>query len=61
MVPPAFQEAKLIHIKPIRPILPVELYGCETWSLTMRENHRLRVFENKEYLGLRETKLQENG
>jgi hypothetical protein len=23
------------------------LYGCETWSLTLREEHRLRVFENK--------------
>jgi hypothetical protein len=22
------------------------LYGCETWSLTLREGHRLRVFEN---------------
>ena len=28
-------------------ILPVILYGCETWSLTLREEHRLRVFENK--------------
>jgi hypothetical protein len=27
-------------------IFPVVLYGCETWSLTMREEHRLRVFEN---------------
>jgi hypothetical protein len=27
-------------------ILPV-LYGCETWSLTLREEHRLRVFENR--------------
>jgi hypothetical protein len=25
----------------------VILYGCETWSLTLREEHRLRVFENK--------------
>jgi hypothetical protein len=23
------------------------LYGCETWSLTQREEHRLRVFENR--------------
>jgi hypothetical protein len=23
------------------------LYGCETWSLTLREEHRQRVFENK--------------
>jgi hypothetical protein len=27
-------------------ILLVVLYGCETWSLTLREEHRLRVFEN---------------
>ena len=27
-------------------ILPVVLYGCETWSLTLREESRLRVFEN---------------
>jgi hypothetical protein len=26
---------------------PVVLYGCETWSLTLREQHRLRVFENR--------------
>jgi hypothetical protein len=28
-------------------ILPVVLYGYKTWSLTLREEHRLRVFENK--------------
>ncbi|KAJ4427229.1 hypothetical protein ANN_24846 [Periplaneta americana] len=28
-------------------ILPIALYGCETWTLTLREEHRLRVFENK--------------
>jgi hypothetical protein len=28
-------------------ILPVVLYGCETWSLTLREEHRLREFENR--------------
>jgi hypothetical protein len=28
-------------------IFPVILYGCETWSLTLREEHRLRVFENR--------------
>jgi len=28
-------------------ILPVVLYGCETWSLTLREERRLRVFENR--------------
>jgi hypothetical protein len=25
----------------------VVLYGCETWSVTLREEHRLRVFENR--------------
>jgi hypothetical protein len=29
-------------------VLLVVLYGCETWSLTLREEHRLRVFENRE-------------
>jgi hypothetical protein len=28
-------------------ILPVVLYGCETWSLTLRDEHRLRVVENR--------------
>jgi hypothetical protein len=28
-------------------ILPVVLYTCETWSLTLREEHRLRDFENR--------------
>jgi len=28
-------------------ILPVVLYGCKTWSLTLREERRLRVYENR--------------
>ena len=28
-------------------ILPAVLYGCETWSLTLKEERRLRVFENR--------------
>jgi hypothetical protein len=28
-------------------IWPVVLYGCETWSLTLRDEHTLRVFENR--------------
>jgi len=28
-------------------ILPVVLYGCETWSLTLRKERKLRVFENR--------------
>jgi hypothetical protein len=31
----------------VRILLPVVLYGCETWSLTLRREHRLRVFENR--------------
>ena len=31
----------------ITTILPVVLYGCETWSLTLKEERRLRVFENR--------------
>jgi hypothetical protein len=27
-------------------ILPVVLYGCETWSLTLQEERKMRVFEN---------------
>jgi hypothetical protein len=28
--------------------VPVVLYGCETWFLTLREEHRPRAFENRE-------------
>jgi hypothetical protein len=33
-------------------ILPVVLYGCETWSLTLREEYRLRGFENRVLRGI---------
>ena len=40
--------SKNLKIKIYRSIiLPVVLYGCETWSLTLREERRLRVFENR--------------
>ena len=40
--------SKKLKIKIYRTIIfPVVLYGCETWSLTLREERRLRVFENK--------------
>jgi hypothetical protein len=39
-------------------MLPVVLYGCETWSLTFREEHRLKVFENRV---LREVFRREKG
>ena len=38
---------KLLPLKDRTIILLVVLYGCETWSLTLREERRLRVFENK--------------
>jgi hypothetical protein len=28
-------------------MLPAVLYGCEPWSLTLRDEHRLRVFERR--------------
>jgi hypothetical protein len=28
--------------------VPVVLYGCETWSLTLREEHKLRVFDGEQ-------------
>jgi hypothetical protein len=40
-------------------ILPVVLYGCETWSLTLREEHRLRAFENKVLRRIYEPKRDE--
>jgi hypothetical protein len=33
-------------------ILPVVLYGCEIWFLTLKEEHRLRVFENRVVRGI---------
>jgi hypothetical protein len=33
-------------------ILPVMLYGCENWSLTLREEHILRVCENRVLRGI---------
>jgi len=53
----AIQKFKNLDYKTI--ILPVVLYGCETRSLTLREELRLRVFENRvlrRILGLRGTR-----
>ena len=41
------KKLKVNAYKTIIDLLPVVLYGSETWSLTLREEHRLRVFENK--------------
>jgi hypothetical protein len=44
----AFRLSKNIKIKIYRTvILPVVVYGYETWSLTWREERRLRLFENR--------------
>jgi hypothetical protein len=42
-------------------ILPVVLYGSETWSLTLGEEHRLRVFENRVLRKIFEPKREEDG
>ena len=57
--------SKNLKIKIYRAIiLPVVLYGCETWSLTLRKERRLRVFGIGcwgKYLDLRGTRWQGNG
>jgi hypothetical protein len=42
-------------------ILPVVLYGCETWSLTLGEEQRLRVFENRVLRRIFGPKREEDG
>jgi hypothetical protein len=42
-------------------ILAVVLYGCESWSLTLREEHRLRVFENRVLRRIFGPKREEDG
>jgi hypothetical protein len=47
-LPPTASLDPMLHPKIYKTvILPVVLYGCETWSLTLGEEHRLRVFENR--------------
>jgi len=43
--------SKNINIKIYRTVIVV-LYGCETWSLTLREERRLRVLENRVLRGI---------
>jgi hypothetical protein len=42
-------------------ILTVVLYGCETWSLELRKDHRLRVFENRDLISIFGPKTDEAG
>jgi hypothetical protein len=55
----------LSHIKNLKikvtVILLVVLYGCETWSLTLWEEHRLRVFENRVLRKIFGAKREEDG
>jgi hypothetical protein len=54
--------SKNLNIKIYRTvILPVVLYGCETWSFTLREEHRLRVFENRVLRRIFGPKREEDG
>jgi hypothetical protein len=41
--------------------LSVVLYGCETWSVTLGEEHRLRVFENRVLRKIFGPKREEDG
>jgi hypothetical protein len=42
-------------------ILPVVLYGCKTWTLTLGEEHRLRVSENRVLRKIFGPKREEDG
>jgi hypothetical protein len=53
--PPSKKKKKKIKITII---LPVVLNGCETWSLTLREKCRLRVFENNVLRRILEVKTE---
>jgi hypothetical protein len=52
--------SKNVNVKLYKSIvLPVVLFGCETWSVTLRKEHRLRVFENKVLRRMFEPKREE--
>jgi hypothetical protein len=56
-----FSSYKKLKIKICRTVIfPFVLYGCKTWSLTLREKHRLKVFENSADLKGRKTNRGEN-
>jgi hypothetical protein len=44
-LPTSYKKLKIKLYKTV--ILSLVLYGCETWSLTLKEEHRLRVFEKR--------------
>jgi hypothetical protein len=54
--------SKNLKIKIYKTVIsPVGMYGCETWSLTLREEHRLRIFENRVLRMIFEPKIEEDG
>jgi hypothetical protein len=54
--------SKSLKIKIYRTvILPAVLHGCETWSLTLKVEHRLRVFENRVLRRICGPKREEDG
>jgi hypothetical protein len=60
LCPSYIQDARFLKVKIYRTIiLPVVLYGCETWSLTLREEHRVKVFENGVLRGIFGSKRDE--
>jgi hypothetical protein len=46
-LPFCYPKMQIIRIKIYRTIILPVVYGCETWSLTLREERRLRVYENR--------------
>ena len=59
VIPNSLKNIKLKMYKTV--ILPVILYGCKTWTLTLREEKRLQVFENKVLRKTFGPKRQSNG
>jgi hypothetical protein len=58
-LPVSYKKLKIKIHKTI--ILPVVMYGCETWSLTLGEEHRLRVVENRVLRRIFGPKREEDG
>jgi hypothetical protein len=58
-LPVSYKKLKIKIYKTV--ILPVVLYGCEAWFLTLGEEHRLRVFENRVLRKIFGPKREEDG
>jgi hypothetical protein len=61
-LPVSYQKKKKLKIKIYETVIfPVELYGCEIWALTLRDEHRLRIFENTVLRRILGPKREEDG